>query len=484
MRTRVTRLVIQNLGIIEDIDVSIDKPLFFFFGDVRQGKSTILYAVQFLSGGGLRDGILRDGQMEGLVRLETTRGSIERTLLRGRDGKVRARPITYVIDGVAQKGNVVKAVAELFSPFQLNQRFFTDMTAVGKLAFLLDLLDVDTTEIDAGILRAEKRAVALRAEVKAYGDIVPVQVELVDVEALRAERERVIAAAQAAGRAVADANAEIEKHNYTRAQVFAAADDLPNSIASIQTQIDTLRGHLAEAETALKDKAAWLATPANAEQAKTSGPPPADTSAIDEQISDAKAVAVRHEQYLGKLARLEEKEQKQASLKLEERAARDARKTRLASLSEASETCPIKGLSIGQDGEVLYDGTTMSMLSDSQGIELSSRIQGMYPDGLGIELIDRGESLGICAPGYRHPISELVERAKAEFRTILITGVGETDARTTDTVGVFRVTRGELAEMIAAADLCHDHALADDLTEAAERLGPEPDDPPEFDPFM
>ena len=38
-------LTIKNIGIIADTTIKLDKPLLLFYGEIRQGKSTILAAI-------------------------------------------------------------------------------------------------------------------------------------------------------------------------------------------------------------------------------------------------------------------------------------------------------------------------------------------------------------------------------------------------------------------------------------------------------
>jgi hypothetical protein len=61
----------------------------------------------------------------------------------------------------------------------------------------------------------------------------------------------------------------------------------------------------------------------------------------------------------------------------------------------------------------------------------------LYPPGLGISLIDRGESLGKSIFG-------LIHRARTEDKTILTTVVGERPAVVPEHVGVFVVEGGKI----------------------------------------
>lgn len=79
--------------------------------------------------------------------------------------------------------------------------------------------------------------------------------------------------------------------------------------------------------------------------------------------------------------------------------------------------------------------TEAGMLSTSQMMKLSSQLSALYPEGFGLDLIDRAESLG-------KSIFAFVDRAKAENKTILAAVVGEKPAEVPEEVGVFVVEGG------------------------------------------
>jgi len=70
-------------------------------------------------------------------------------------------------------------------------------------------------------------------------------------------------------------------------------------------------------------------------------------------------------------------------------------------------------------------------------MKLSSELSALYPSGFGIELLDRGESLG-------KSIFEFVKRAEREEKTILATIVGEKPAEQPEHVWVFVVEKGKV----------------------------------------
>ena len=44
----VTELKIKNVGLIVDETIPLNKPLILFYGEIRQGKTTILNAVRWV----------------------------------------------------------------------------------------------------------------------------------------------------------------------------------------------------------------------------------------------------------------------------------------------------------------------------------------------------------------------------------------------------------------------------------------------------
>ncbi len=446
MSTIVTRLQIKNLGCTKDIDVALDDPLLLFYGKRRQGKSTILNAVRLLAGGSFPPDLLRHGEKDGLTCLTTTDGSVSRTFYRGKDGATKARPIDYIVDGKPVRGNVVKQIADLFNPFLLNDRYFIDMREKEKQEYLLTLLNVNTADVDNEIVRREARAKELRSEIKAFGTITPVPVEPVDEVALVAAREEIVQQHAKEQKTVENSNQVAQNHNSTRdrgVRAFAANKEdvsaIENEIKEIQKKLEDAENRLMVAVKAQDKTARWLDDQANAVKPLADLPPAPDTSALDASISNAKATAVRYEIYQGELNKAKERDAKSAELSAETKAIKTAGDERRAKLTEASGSCPITDLTVNEEGEILYQGTTMAMISDSQEMELTGRLQGQFPEGLGIQLVDRAESMG-------EDICDLVDLAKDQKRTILAAVVGNKPAIVPDDVGVFIVEQGAVKD--------------------------------------
>ena len=46
-----TKLIIKNIGKIPNETIEINKPLILFYGEIKQGKTTILNSVRWVCGG-------------------------------------------------------------------------------------------------------------------------------------------------------------------------------------------------------------------------------------------------------------------------------------------------------------------------------------------------------------------------------------------------------------------------------------------------
>ncbi len=160
-----------------------------------------------------------------------------------------------------------------------------------------------------------------------------------------------------------------------------------------------------------------------------------NTETLDAAISQAAAQAVRFEQYQKNLQRQEEREADESIIKNFDAQVRELRAKRIAKLKECSDNSGIPGLAFDEAGNFSYEGCQAGMLATSQLMRLSSQLSSLYPEGFGLDLIDRAESLG-------KSIFAFVDRAKRENKTILAAVVGERPADVPEEVGVFVVEQG------------------------------------------
>ena len=411
---------IKNIGLITNEVIPIDKPLLLFYGDIMQGKTTILNAVKLCFGGAFPSDVIRHGEQEAHVQLTFDNATIRREFYRNAAGEVTARPITFIRDGLVVK-KPVEAIKEFLNPFLLDQNHLFNMTELERKRFFIDLFGVDTSAFDKEYNILEGECKTLRIEVKSFGEIDITPVEQIDVTEAKEKIKQANDKYAEDMEAYHAKNAVVTERNMTRARGEATLNE-------IEAKLKELMSKKAEIEEWLQKHPALPAV---------TMPTPIDTTQLQEAVNNAAAQAVRYEQYQQNLSRDKAKKEKQRQLlekEAKQRAIKAEKETLLKSLSN---TTGIEGLSFDEEGNFVYEGTQAGMLSTSQLMRLSSALSAKYPEGFGIELIDRGESLG-------KSIFEFVKRAEKEERTILATIVGDKPADVPDNIGVFVVEEGKV----------------------------------------
>lgn len=424
---KVKRLIIKNIGMIGDMNIPIDKSLIIFYGDLMQGKTTILNAVKFAFGGSFPTDIIKHGQEEASVTLEFDGGSISREWYRAKDKTVKVREMSFIRDGKAVK-KPVDEIKKFLNPFLLDQDYLRKMTETERKVYFTQLFSVDTSDLDKDLFKTENDGRELRAKIKGYGEIDLTEVKSVDATLLKAKLERIRKDYRTAGSDREVINREISRFN---SDVNFQKKGLERLIVEIQD----LEDKLIDAKERMTNGESWLKNNPIKEEIPLIPTP--DTSALESQISEAAANEVRYEQYQKNIQRTRDKLSDENKLSELEAKYKGLRKDKTAKLSKISETCGIKELSFDELGNFIYQGTTAGMLSTSQIMKLSSDLSALYPEGIGLDLIDRGESLG-------KSIFLFVDRAEREKKSILATIVGEKPAKVPENVGVWVVENGEV----------------------------------------
>ncbi len=418
---KIEKLVINNIGIIGSETVEFNKPLNLFYGDVRQGKTTILNAIKLCFGGSFPDDIIKHGEKKASVELHFDKTCIMRKFRKDKHGVTKADKIEFIDANGEVVDKPVDAIAKFLNPFLLNQNHLIDMNEPARKRFFVELFGVDTESVDTELGKCEQAAKDLRIKISAYGDISLEKVEEVNVEALKAKRQLVLNEFKKTH------EKDIESNN----EVIRIKDERERGkkrILEVQQEINKLVQNQ-------KDIQVWLDK--NPEQDIKDIPSQVDTDDIDNQINAGIKQNVKHEQYLKDQGKRSLKAEAQDDLTDTDERIRDLRKDKASLLSSINDKCTIKGLSFDDTGNFEYEGTTAGMLSTSQLMRLSSELGKLYPEGFGLELIDRGESIG-------KDIFLFVEKAKAENKTILATIVGEKPADIPSDIGVFVVDNGEI----------------------------------------
>lgn len=422
---KVTRIIIHNIGLIADTTIECNLPLLIFYGQVCAGKTTILNAVRWACGGEYPADIMRHGSVEAFVELVFDGSSIKREWYIGRDQTTKARSIKFIKDGrlIDQPTTAIKL---FLNPFLLDQDYLRNMNEMDRKRFFVEQFGVDTKALDEEQLKLEREAQTLRAEIKAYGVIDVTPVEVPDVSVLKQRRKEgldayhtQVTSLEAINRATLDENAQWDRR-------FAEA-------AQARDEIKVLKEKLFDIERQLIRAEVWMV--AHPKEDPLPIPAAPDMTPYDTRINSAAADQVRFEQYQKNLERSKEQVLKTAELKKRETRQLEIQREKVAQLKGLSDTCGVPGLAFNEAGDFTYESTTAGMLSTSQLMKLSSAVAELYPEGFGLNLLDRGESLG------RH-IFEYVDRAREKNTTILATVVGERPAKVPSGVGVFVVTDG------------------------------------------
>lgn len=410
---KIKKIEIFNIGILKNINEEIDKPLILFYGDIKQGKTTILEAIKLCFGGTFPKDIIRHGEQEAWVHVHFENGSIRREFYKNKKEETVSRPIQFVKDGgiVSSPVNEIKC---FLNPFLLDQDHLKKMSEPDRNKFFVDLFGVDSSSEDEKIKELQEAAKTLRVEIKAYGDILLAKVEQVNIEEKRTELQKINDDYDTEVLRINGLNEEPIKHN--------------NLVSQKKLRLHELLKEVNELEIWIKE---------NPEQKITSSPVKPDTSVLQEEISNAKAQNVLFDNYTANLKKQEEKDEKKSQLTIKENEIKTLSSQKVAKLHEISKSIGILNLMFDENGSLIYENTTLGMLSTSQIMKLSSELSKLYPEGFGFELIDRGESLGTS-------IFDYVDKAKSENKTILATIVGEKPANIPENIGVYVVDQGEL----------------------------------------
>lgn len=421
---KIQRLQIQNIGILTDVDIEINKPLIVFFGDIRQGKTTILKAIKLLFGGTFSDDIIKHGEDEAYVKLTFDNGAIRREFYRTKQNTIASRPITFVMDNeVVTKP--VETLKKIINPFQLNQNHFIDMSYKDKAAFLIELFGVDTRTIDEEIDSLASQAQEIRKTIKLNGfaDVPEIaSKEPVDISMLEKKRQTMYEVYQKESQ-------EINSHNQKASHIEWSISELDNEKTRLESELKKALDMVAKCEKALKQNAKQKSQIVPLEKKSI---PVLNLSSIDDQIEEAR----KHNNLLKRVIDAETHNKAQEDRETElKKVTAEIKELRDSKLKQLKDSSLVEGLEFTEDGDFYYQDTKSDMLSDSMQMELSAKLSALYPKGLQLEMIDRGESLGSS-------IYDLIDNAIKNERTILVTKVGERDPQIPNDVGVYVVEGG------------------------------------------
>ena len=453
---KVRKLIIKNIRKIKDVELNFDQPLVILYGEVEQGKTTFLDAIKILFSKGFPADLITHGEKEASIELVLESGVISRSFYVSKEGEIKGRAIKAIVDNQILKATDLQ---KMFNPFQLNQDFLKEMTAIERKRFFVDLFGIDTSTLDAEIKEKESVAKDLRAEIKGIGEIEVIEIEKPDSEAILKKLEY----------AKNNFVSEEEKINLKNKELKASFEELKaKELESIQA-FNKEQREISDKNKTITDKAKALfhdftefkefidfpaikefikkLNPAKEEKTLINTIKEPEFTTIDEkfnieidkiktELSTLEVQEFKYEEYKKQLKKQADKDDKKQSLLKIEAETKALRLHKIAKLAEYGSK--IEGLEFNESGTLVFEGSENDNLSTSQIVRLGSKVSSLFPDSLlDLELLDRAESLG-------KKIFDFIDKAKNENKTILATIVGETPATTPEDVGVFVVEDGNL----------------------------------------
>ena len=416
---KLIRLEIKNIGLVKDETIEINKHLTLFFGDIKQGKTTRLNCVKWVLGGIFPDDIISHGEESGSIKMVLDDGYIKREFYRGKNGTT-ARKIEAIIKGELQS-KPTEYIKQMVNPFLLDQDYFIKMSSLEKKRYLFDILGLDFSAQNKELQMREKEASELRSKINFYGDIQLDPCEEVDIQKIRDEMQEALNNHKYESDKIKDLSKIIETHN-------RLYDEKKSMVSRIRLQI-------AELEKQMNELSTWLIV--NEHKPLIEDIPSPDLTEFNARIDAAQEHNYKYKQYKEAEKKQREKENDERRLQQIELGIVKLRKQKIDMLKTSNDQVKIEGLSFDENSNIVFDGTMIDMMSNSQMMTLSSYLRSLYNNELAIELIDRGESLGKSIYGF-------IDKAKKDQLTILATIVGEKPAKIDDEIGVYVVENGKV----------------------------------------
>lgn len=451
---KVKSLTVRNIGIVENETVAFEKPLNLFFGEIKSGKTTLaINSIKLLFGGQYSRDLLRHGTNSGYVEIKFDNATISRKFYKNKNGDIKSYPIEFYKDNQKIPKPVDK-IKEIINPFLLDQDFLTKKTIIEKERYFIELFNIDTSEIDVNLKAKLDDSKELRSNIKSYGEIEITPIEKPDLLLLGKEREvitsknlditkKYLDEKSTESQRVLNHNRDVETHNRNIETKTESIDNNIEKLRKISQQKNELEQEGKKLCNSIDENRKWIDDIENAkketiEPEKIEEPEYESTEEIDENISNAKVNELKYTQYQQNITKQEEKEYHENLLSENESLVASLRAMKRNELSKIADNTGIKDFTFDDIGNIRYQDTTIDMLSTSQMMQLSSECAGLYPSDIGLELIDKAESLG-------KSIYEYIDKATNNKSTIIATIVSDKPAENIPKdVGVFVVEDGKI----------------------------------------
>lgn len=356
---KIIQLKIEDLRKIKAFEADFtESGLIQIRGKNRQGKSTILDAVEILFKGkkSIPADIVQHGKTQGKIVGQVGEYIIERIV--GEKSKLK---ITNK-DGLHVSSKPQAFLDSLVNELTFNPRPFLDKNSDQKLQFLMDLLNIDFSSIDKSIEKLKNERLFAGRIVKQFGEIPETEkIEKVDLIELMQEKE-----------AATEHNNNIRIRKEKNVNLKEKVDRYNEKIKELKKMIETSEELIKENKKVLSDLG----------QEK-------DIQPILDKIAGSEEVNFKAEQYV----KNEEK-----------RIQKDAAKARYSDFTKDIETLnqektkilkskkmPVDGLELSEEG-IFYHGIHSDNWSTSEALKISFELCVSMKPELNAVFIDKGES--------------------------------------------------------------------------------------------
>lgn len=445
---KVEKLIISNVGIIGEMELDFrERLLMILYGERRQGKTTVLNCIKWLAGGQIPKELIKEGQEEAFIEMHVENGIIRREFYVNKAGEFSNRPIQASINNrkLSQKD-----VTLLFNPFQLDQNFFISKNHADRKSFLLEIFGANTSVQDLKIKTIADESTVLRGEIKAFGEIDTVEVKESNLAALRSRETTIRTSLNTKVLESRKTNeASISQYNEAISEYSTSVHNWEREQSEKEVKINTCcfpLETLMELGYTGREVSEWIESfpkplkehsfikPIQKELISEM-PNQSELEAIQEKISNAKVENLQFEQYESRVKKQAVKDEMSKTLAAKQITLKSVKEEKGKLLQTISGK--IEGLEFDENGDYRFLGTHASMMSDSEEMELSALLSSLYPQGLDLIIMDRGESMG-------REIVELIHEAEKTKSNILVTVVGKYPSDIDKKIGVFEVTNGDL----------------------------------------
>lgn len=359
-------LSIENVRLINAFSMKFEKSgLTQIRGKNQAGKTTILDCIEMLFKGtkSVPKDVVSHGKSKANIIGEIDGYTIQRSI------KGEKSTLKVVASDGKEMPSPQKFLDTLINALTFDPRPFLDKDSKGKKAFMMDLLKIDFSEVDAELKEKESERTLIGRLVKSFGNL-PIlkKVEEVDVSSLMA------------------AKSKIDSDNATIDRGLEKKANLEASISRHEGLIEKMKQELAEYERLLKLE--------NEEKEKVvkalaSLGEKSDSSEIDGMIANASNINKAAAEFVAIQAKKKEKEEKEEEYDSLTHKIETLRESKVKTLLEAK--VPVEGLEIKVDG-LYYNGIHSENWSDSQSMRISCELCAAMKPQLNAIFIDRGEA--------------------------------------------------------------------------------------------